>query len=576
MFLTYFRTLREYEAVSAEPTASEPPGSPAASRAADESRPAGIDVRTLEWMRPLLGEYAFNFQHVAPLYAGDPASKEAWAGAVRRSQAHRRDAAGIAALIAAQQERRGAPPRAREAGARLADPRTVVVATGQQAGAFGGPLFTLLKAITAIQLSQRASAEHGVPVVPVFWVDAEDHDWEEVRSCTVLDAEFQPKTLTLADPEGAGELPVAQLRLDDRVERTIEELAAVLAPTDFTSWVNEGIRAAYRPGAGMAEAFCTWIERVLGPHGLVVFDSADPVAKRLAAGVFVRELESPGRTAALAASAGAQLTARGHQPQVVPQPGSVSLFHLDGARLPIRRDGDRFLVGETPVTLDALRQEARTDPSRFSPNVLLRPIVQDTLFPTICYVSGPSELAYLGQLRGVYEIFGIPMPLIYPRATATIIDGAAARFLSRHHVPLNELRLRDESALNRLLQAQLPPEIEQSLKDADDTMHVALQRVINAMPALDPTLAGAAKTTMAKMEHDLRALQGKVIQAAKRRDETLRRQFTRAQAQIFPLGQPQERTLTLVFFLNRYGPALVDALLRDLPLQMGKHWMLTL
>jgi uncharacterized protein YllA (UPF0747 family) len=202
--------------------------------------------------------------------------------------------------------------------------------------------------------------------------------------------------------------------------------------------------------------------------------------------------------------------------------------------------------------------------------------VQDTLFPTICYVAGPSELAYLGQLRGVYEVFGVPMPLIYPRATATIIDGAAARFLNRHHMPLNELRSRDESALNRLLQAQLPPEIEQSLKDADDTLHAALQRVIEALPALDPTLAGAAKTTMGKMEHDLRSLQGKVIQAAKRRDETLRRQFTRAQAQIFPLGQPQERTLTLVFFLNRYGPALVDALLRELPLQMGRHWMLTL
>jgi bacillithiol biosynthesis cysteine-adding enzyme BshC len=576
VFLTYFRTLREYEAVSAEPTASESPGSPAAGNAADESVPAGIDVRALEWMRPLLGEYAFNFQNIASLYAGDPASKEAWAGAVRRSQAHGRDAAGIAAVIAAQQERRGAPPRAREAGALLADPRTVVVATGQQAGAFGGPLFTLLKAVTAIQLSERASAEHGVPVVPVFWVDAEDHDWEEVRNCTVLDAEFQPKTLTLADPEGAGELPVAQLKLDGRIERSIEDLAAVLTPTDFTSWVNDGIRAAYRPGAGLAEAFCAWIERVLGPHGLVVFESADPAAKPLAAPVFARELESPGRTAGLAASAGAQLAARGHQPQVVPQPGSVSLFHLDGARLPIRRDGDRFLIGDAPVTLDALRQEARTDPARFSPNVLLRPIVQDTLFPTICYVAGPSELAYLGQLRGVYEVFGVPMPLIYPRATATIIDGAAARFLNRHHMPLNELRSRDESALNRLLQAQLPPEIEQSLKDADDTLHAALQRVIEALPALDPTLAGAAKTTMGKMEHDLRSLQGKVIQAAKRHDETLRRQFTRAQAQIFPLGQPQERTLTLVFFLNRYGPALVDALLRELPLQMGRHWMLTL
>ena len=206
-----------------------------------------------------------------------------------------RDAAAIAAIVAAQQDRRGAPPQARDAAARLADPRTVVIATGQQAGAFGGPLFTLLKAVTAIQLSQRESAEHGVPVVPVFWVDAEDHDWEEVRSCTVLDGEFQPRTVTLADPEGAGELPVAALTLDRRIEGTIDELERVLARTDFTDWVDSGIRRAYRPGAGMAEAFSTWIESVLGPHGLVVFEAADGAAKRLAAPVFVRELESPGR-----------------------------------------------------------------------------------------------------------------------------------------------------------------------------------------------------------------------------------------------------------------------------------------
>jgi bacillithiol biosynthesis cysteine-adding enzyme BshC len=292
--------------------------------------------------------------------------------------------------------------------------------------------------------------------------------------------------------------------------------------------------------------------------------------------VFLRELESPGRTAALATSGGEKLAALAHQPQVAPQADSISLFHLNGARQPIKRDGDHCMIGETRVTMESLVEQARTNPERFSPNVVVRPIVQDTLFPTVCYVSGPSELAYLGQLRDVYDHFGIPMPLIYPRVSATLIDGAAARFLARYNVHLDELRSRNESALNHLLQAQLPPEIEHALKNAEETLQSALQRVIEAMPALDPTLAGAAKTTMGKMEHDLKSLQGKVIQAAKRRDETLRRQFTRAQAQIFPLGHPQERTLTLVYFINRYGPGLVDTLLRTLPLELGKHWVVTL
>ena len=572
--MTYFRTLTEYEAVSAESPASHTSGSPAAA-AVDESRPTGIDVRSLEWMRPLVGEYANNFQKFADLYAGNPASSQAWADAIARSHAHRRDPA-IAAIIAAQQARRGAPARSRNAAALLADPRAVVIATGQQAGAFGGPLFTLLKAATAIQLAAKVTTDYGIPAVPVFWVDAEDHDWEEVRGCTVLDADFQPRTVTLASPEGAGELPVARLTFDDRIVGCVNQLVQALPVTDFTEQVIDGIRRAYRPGAGMAEAFSTWIETVLGPHGLVVFEAADPAAKLLAAPVFARELESPGRTAALATSGGQKLTERGHQPQVAPQPGGISLFHLNGARQPIRRDGEGFLIGDSPVTLESLVDEVRKHPERFSPNVVLRPLVQDTLFPTVCYVSGPSELAYLGQLGGVYDHFGIPMPLIYPRASATLVDGAAARFLARYDVPFDALRSRDESALNQLLQSQLPPEIEQSLKQADEAIQSALQRVIDAMPALDPTLAGAAKTTMGKMEHDLKSLQGKVIQATKRRDETLRRQYTRAQAQIFPLGHPQERTLTLVYFINRYGPGLVDTLLRTLPLEMGKHWVVTL
>jgi uncharacterized protein YllA (UPF0747 family) len=167
------------------------------------------------------------------------------------------------------------------------------------------------------------------------------------------------------------------------------------------------------------------------------------------------------------------------------------------------------------------------------------------------------------------------MPLMYPRASATLLDSAAARFLSRYDVPLRDFQPRDEAALNRLLHGQLPPAVDRSLKDAADAIRAAMQRVVEALPALDPTLAGAAKTTAGRMEHDLRALEGKVIQAAKRRDETLRRQFLRAQAQIFPNGHLQERTLGVVFFLNRYGPALVDRLLEELPLEMGKHWVIT-
>jgi len=561
----------EYSAVSSDSAAPAAPF-----EQSGRLNATGIDVRRFPWIRPLAGDYAFNYSKVDGLYAGNPTDPAAWRDAIERSQRHTRDRAAIAAVIAAQQAGRNAPAEGRAAAARLSSDQTVAVVTGQQAGVFGGPLFTLLKAVTAIQLARRTEREFGTPAAAVFWVDAEDHDWEEVRSCTVLDAEFQPRTVTLADLDGAGEQPVAALTLDEHVEQTIAELAAALQPTEFSASTIEAVRSAWKPGTGMARAFAIWLEQLLGPHGLIVFESADPAAKPLVASVFSRELAAPGRTAALAAEAGSALAARGHAPQVVPQSDAISLFTLDGGRRPIRRQGDQLLAGDRLESSDVLSREAAERPTGYSPNVLLRPIVQDTLLPTICYVAGPSELAYLGQLRGVYEQFGVPMPLMYPRASATLLDSGATRFLQKYSLPFEDLQAPDESALNRLLETQLPAQVEQSLREADEQIHAALTHVIDAVPSLDPTLQGAARTTLGKMEHELRSLHTKVIHAAKRRDETLRRQFTRAQAQAFPHGHPQERTLGVVYFLNKYGPGVVTLLVEDLPLELGTHWLITL
>ena len=554
--------------MTAEPSATAPtPG---------RLKVSGVDVRRFPWIRRLAGDYAYNFKQVEGLYAGNPLDAAAWRDAISRAQQHPRDRARVAELIRAQQEQRRAPAEARASAARLADPAAVAVVTGQQAGVFGGPMYTLLKAITALQLARQTEREHGAPAIAVFWVEAEDHDWEEIRSCTVLDAEFQPRTVTLADLDGAGELPIAQLTLDAGVEQTIADLSSILQQTEFTDATLADLRAAWKPGTGMARAFATWLETVLGGYGLVVFESADAAAKPLVADVFARELSAPGRTAALAARAGEELAARGHAPQVVSQGDNVSLFSIEHGRKPIRRQGDQLVIGDRSFDSAALAQAALETPVSFSPNVLLRPIVQDTLFPTVCYVAGPSELAYLGQLRGVYEQFGVPMPLMFPRATATLLDSGATRFLAKYDVPFEDLRTPDESALNKLLESQLPASVEQSLRDAVLQVEDAMGRVSASLPQLDPTLVGAAKTTLGKMEHEMRSLHTKVIHAAKKRHEVLRRQFTRAQAQAFPHGHPQERTLGVAYFLNKFGPGLVELLLDELPVDAGQHWLITL
>ena len=539
-----------------------------------------VDIRRFPWIRRLATDYAFAFEKVGAFFAGDPSRPDAWAAAIARRQAHAaspaaRAPADLARLVAAQQDRRGAPAASRASAERLADRRAVVIITGQQAGLFGGPLFTLLKAITAMKLAATMSREHNVPVVPVFWIDAEDHDWPEVSGCTVLDGDFEPRTVRLGDLPGAGHLPIARLTIDDQITTAIDGLREALPETEFKATIVDTLRAAYRPGHSMVEAFGRWLEQVLGPHGLVVYDSSDAAAKPLVTHVFRQELARPGETARLASKAGEALVSAGYHSQVTPHEGAISLFHLNDGRDSVRFDGDRAAVGERETTLAALIAEVERAPQHFSPNVLLRPIVQDTIFPTICYVAGPNELAYLGQLREVYGHFNVPMPLMYQRATASLVDSATVRFLTKYDLPLEALQPQDEAALNQLLQDQLPPTVEQALSNVSAVVEERMAQVAQAVPQIDPTLEGTVRSTLGRMQHDLHTLHNKVIQAAKRKDETLRRQFQRAHALTFPNGHPQEREIGFVWFINRYGPVLVDRLLEDLPLEMGHHWVLT-
>lgn len=535
-----------------------------------------VDIRRFPWIKPLAADYARDYARLADFFAGDPGDPQAWRAAIARAQQHPRQRAALASVILGQQQGRQAPAEAVAAGVRLADPRTVAVVTGQQPGLYGGPLFTLLKALTALGLAERTSAEHQVPAVAVFWIDAEDHDWHEVKSCGTLDATLSPVRVSLQDPPNPTDGPVAGVRLDDSATSTLEQLAAILPPTEFTSALLEDLRSAYAPGTGMAVAFGRWLESILGHRGLVVFDASDPAAKPLVAEIFAREIEHIGATSKHAADAGAALASRGYHGQVSPQPGHAALFHLNGGRTSIRADGGALLIDGTATTTAALVEEARTCPTRFSPNVLLRPIVQDTLFPTVCYVAGPSELAYLAQLREVYAAFGVPMPLVQQRASATILDANAMRFLQRHDLPLEMLRAQDEGALNQLLKAQIPPAVDASLEEAARTIADRLERLARAVAQLDPTLEAATRSALGRMQDDLKKLQGKIIQAAKRKDETVRRQFMHARAQAFPAGHPQEREVGLVYFLNKYGRVLVDRLRDTLPLEQGSHWVITI
>ena len=369
-----------------------------------------------------------------------------------------------------------------------------------------------------------------MPAVAVFWIDAEDHDWDEVRRCAVLDAELHgARRSRLPRPAAPATSRWPRLALDAPIDAALDELAGAAAAHRVHArrcWTT--LRSAYRPGVGMAEAFGRWLEHVLGPLGLVVFDSSDPAAKplvrervraRARAPAAPRSSRRRPATRCVAAATTRRSTPHDEQPRAVP-PGWRPARHPPAGR--------QFVVGDDAQLPLAELARARRMPGALQPERAAAAARAGHAVPDRLYVAGPNELAYLGQLRGVYEHFGVPMPLMYPRAIGDAARLGRAAVPRRVRAAARGAAAPGRSALNQLLEAQLPPDVEASLDDAvRGDRRRSWSALIAAVPAIDPTLEGAARSTLGSMQHDLQTLHGKIIHAAKRRDETLRRQFMR-------------------------------------------------
>ncbi len=532
-----------------------------------------IDSRTLPWNSRFANDYCHEFEQLQEFFIANPQQSDSWQTVINARRAKPTDPK-IGEILVQQLQKRGAPQAALDNANKLKSKNSFAIVTGQQAGLLGGPLFTVLKALTAIKLARQVSIDHDITVVPIFWIDAEDHDLEEISSCQFLDTNMNLSTITLPLDVSPG-TTAASIRLNASISEILEQITAKLQPTEFTEETQKELQTAYAPGNRLVEAFARWLDALLGKYGLVTYDASDPRTKRIAQSLFAQELETQGQTSRLAAAAGSAMQAKGYAAQVSPKSDATALFRIESQRKPIQISSSGFLVDGQPISDQDMRAEVKDKPETFSPNVLLRPLTQDVLFPTIAYVAGPHELVYLGQLKEVYDSFDVPMPMIYPRTSVTIVDSSTVKFLDRNNIDFVALQPQDDVALNTLLAAQLPDEINMAVSAISRNISEQLSAVESAVSGIDPTLVGAVKSTHGRMDKELRNLRAKIIQAAKRRDETLRRQFSRARSQSFPGGSPQERSLGSIYFVNRYGKAFLDRLLEQIPLEIGRHWLLT-
>jgi bacillithiol synthase len=486
--------------------------------------------------------------------------------------ARRYDRTGLCAVLREQNRALGAGERTMENVARLADPRCLAVVGGQQAGLFGGPLYTLHKALTIVSLAGQLSGSLGQPVVPVFWIASEDSDLAEIDHASLTDAAGALVEVSL--PRTAGEkLPVSLVRLGPGLSRALAAAAAALPAGDAARETEAALRRAYTPEATYPSAFGAWMHHVLADLGVITVDPSDGRLKRMAAPLFAREIAERGPVGRAVLRQTARLTAIGYKPQIELRDGFLTLFHQDPARDSIAVDGQGFRLKEANRTLSAAELGSLVEGGleRLTPNAVLRPLFQDTLLPTAAAVLGPAELAYWAQLPEAYAEAGIPMPVLFPRASLTLVDPAAGKLLDRFGLTVAEVATRGERILDELARRELPPDLLARLLEARARAAETWSRIADEVGTFERTLRPTAENASRTVQNRFAFMEKKMIKAARRKDGVLRARVTRLTASLAPGGGLQERSLCALPFLARYGTALPGLLLPELSLFTPEH-----
>jgi bacillithiol biosynthesis cysteine-adding enzyme BshC len=478
----------------------------------------------------------------------------------------------------------------------LAETNTVAIVTGQQVGLLGGPLYTFFKAASAISLANRLSQQYpALNFAPIFWLETEDHDLEEAATTYILDREYGLKTIRyepsdLPQPITPNAKPwrkqIGTLAIEvDPIANVFQQLRESLAPTEFTDEILRAYEDSYASDTTFAASFKSLLQKLFPTEGLLTFDASQRATKLLGASLFKKELQSSPELSERIIVQSAELEEHYHA-QVKPR--ALNLFFLDqGERFPlVEKEGTPsgsersfFLQGtKRTLTMTELLGYLENEPECFSPNVVLRPIYQDTLLPTAVYVGGPGEIAYFAQFKSAYEWVGIPMPMILPRETATLIEDRFEKLAEKQGIAIADIILGGREGVRRFLEGLSDPTLAPKFDEANETIDKAIEFLRAPVARTDGSLGDALTTLKGKMLTQVRDFLGKTLAADRKRYANVKAQFEKLLNAVLPHEVLQEREMNLIYFLNKYGWGFWDALkvkMIKYPAKIEEHQLIT-
>jgi bacillithiol synthase len=439
----------------------------------------------------------------------------------------------------------------------------VAIVTGQQVGLFGGPMFSVYKALSAVKLAEEATTA-GVDAVPVFWLATYDHDLAEVNHITLPNAEGG-LTILATSSHAVAAAPVSAVQLGEEILPVVEQAAALLGDSEATNFLRE----TYRPGETLGTAFARLYCKLFADWGVIVLDASDAELHRIAEPIYKAAVERADELATALVKRGEALESAGYHQQVKVGPSSVLLFTLhNGARSAIHHtegaQKDEFVIAgeEMPekVTLAEILRCVSSSPDQFSPNVLLRPVVQDYLLPTLACVGGPAEAAYFAQCAVVYEALSGHVTPFIPRFSATIVESKLQRKLERNEITMPDVFAGPEALRKQLASKNLPADLQAAFEAAKNSLAANLATLKESLSKLDLTLVDAAETSISKMQHQLEKLHAQVARAEAQKTELIARHAEILSALLYPDKGLQERAIGGIYFIARYGGELLQQL----------------
>jgi len=486
---------------------------------------------------------------------------------------------GLAATLIEQNTNWGAGEKTLENCSKLEKENCLAIVTGQQVGFCGGPLYSILKALHACKLAAEMEQQLQQPVVPIFWMELEDHDWEEAASFYYKENDDGPRLSLIEIGKKGGKTPVNRLSLDDKLEPVLKIMEDKIKLTEFTGDLFEAIRNSYESVNTLSEGFARFLTDLLTHHGLILADPSAVFFKQQASELFTREISDPITRDQNFTIHADRIRNADYRNQVKVQGDRLNMFLLDEEekhRIMIN-DADGLFYLSDPgdiISREDLLSVAQEEPERLIPSVLLRPLVQDTMFPTLAYVAGPAETAYFAQLKPAYQQMNIPMPAIMPRFGATIIGGAPLRNMKKYNIHSTDLLQESELLLQHVLSEHVPSQAQQVFKWTREEIFSAIGRLGRELDTGEGNFGDMVKTTEEKIDYHLSKLQDRFLKEIERRHEVVVRQISNLSHALYPDGKLQERVYTIAEYVNLYGFSIIDQLYNEIDPLRPTHALL--